>query len=130
MGGLVVDKVSTAVELPFGDAEFDVAVCPQVLKYVDDPVRVLSEIHRELAPDGVVLLATHGVFLYHPDPPTSDRDYWRWTHSGPARIFPESGTYAEIEIIPQFNVISCLGYVTAQFADELGQRLPGNLWAG
>lgn len=31
VGGLVVDKVSTAVELPFGDAEFDVAVCPRFL---------------------------------------------------------------------------------------------------
>lgn len=128
--GPVVDEISVAEDLPFGNAEFDVVVCTQVLEHVDDPAKVLSEIYRVLAPGGVAFLSTHGVFLYHPDPPTSDRDYWRWTHSGLARIFRESGEYSELEIIPQGNVISCLGYIVAQFVDELGQRLPGKALGG
>lgn len=122
-----VDRVSVAEELPFGDAEFDVVVCTQVLEHVDDPVRVLAEIYRVLVPGGVVFLSTHGVFIYHPDPPTSDRDYWRWTHSGLLRIFRQSGDYAELGILPQGNVVASLGYIAAQFVDELGQKLPGKL---
>ncbi|MCO5314712.1 MAG: class I SAM-dependent methyltransferase [Solirubrobacterales bacterium] len=125
--GARVDRVSVAEELPFGEAEFDVVICTQVLEHVDDPVRVLAEIYRVLAPGGVVFLSTHGVFIYHPDPPTSDRDYWRWTHSGLLRIFRQSGEYTELEIVPQGNVVASLGYVAAQYVDELGQRLPGKL---
>lgn len=123
--GPLVDSVAVAEELPFDDAEFDVILCTQVLEHVDDPVRVLSEIYRVLAPGGVVFLSTHGVFLYHPDPPTSDRDYWRWTHSGLLRIMRQSGEYEDLTIKPQGNVVACLGYIVAQFVDELGQRLPG-----
>ncbi|HTU13946.1 MAG TPA: class I SAM-dependent methyltransferase [Solirubrobacterales bacterium] len=125
--GPVVDAIGVAEELPCEDASFDVIVCTQVLEHVDDPVKVLAEINRVLAPGGVVFLSTHGVFLYHPDPPDSDRDYWRWTHSGLLRIFRQSGEYAELHLEPQGNVVACLGYIVAQFVDELGQKLPGRL---
>lgn len=122
-----VNRVGVAENLPFGDGEFDVVICTQVLEHVDDPAQALAEIYRVLAPGGVVFLSTHGVFIYHPDPPTSDRDYWRWTHSGLLRIFRQSGEYAELGIVPQGNVVASLGYIAAQFVDELGQRLPGEL---
>ena len=92
--GPAVDAVGVAEALPCEDESFDVVFC------------------------------THGVFLYHPDPPTSDRDYWRWTHSGLLRIFRQSGEWGELSIQPQGNVVACLGYIVAQYVDELGQKVP------
>lgn len=128
--GPQVDAVGVAEALPCEDNSFDVILCTQVLEHVDDPRQVLSEIRRVLRPRGVVYLSTHGVFLYHPDPPTSDRDYWRWTHSGLMRIFRESGDWEQLGIQGQGNVVACLGYIVAQFVDELGQRMPGPLARG
>lgn len=127
--GPKVDRVGVAEDLPCSDGSFDLVLCTQVLEHVDDPVRALEEIQRVLAPGGVALISTHGVFLYHPDPPESDRDYWRWTHSGLLRIVGESGDWDSVKIVSQGNVIACLGYIAAQFADEFGQKMPGR-WPG
>lgn len=107
---------------------FDVVLARRCFEHVDDPVQVLSEIQRVLAPGGVVFLSTHGVFLYHPDPPTSDRDYWRWTHSGLLRIFRQSGEWGELSIQPQGNVVACLGYIVASTSTSWARR-SRSLWS-
>jgi SAM-dependent methyltransferase len=121
--GPVVDVVAPAEQLPFPDASFDLVLCTQALEHVKDPAAVLAEIRRVLAPGGAALISVPAVFLYHPDPPDSDQDYWRWTHSGLRRAIGLSGEWREIEIQPNGEVIACLGLVVAQFVDELGQRL-------
>jgi SAM-dependent methyltransferase len=50
----------------------------QVLEHVTDPDVYLSECFRVLRPGGRMLLSTHGLMVYHPDPD----DYWRWTCAG------------------------------------------------
>ncbi len=42
--------------LPFRDAQFDLVVCWDVLEHVQDPIAVLHEISRTLAPGGQLLL--------------------------------------------------------------------------
>ncbi len=121
--GPYVDDVGPAETLPYADASFDAVVCTQVYEHLDDPAAATAEIHRVLRPGGVAFVSTHGVFLYHPDPPDSDRDYWRWTHAGLRRLFNESADWAEIEVEPNGDVVACLGYIAAQFVDEAGQRL-------
>ncbi len=121
--GLQVDRIGVAEDLPFADEEFDVVLCTQVLEHVDDPAVALAEIRRVLAPGGAAFVSTHGVFLYHPDPPTSDRDYWRWTHSGLMRIFRQTGEWSDLRIEEQGNVVACLGYIVAQYVDEFGRRV-------
>jgi len=64
--------------LPAPDGSFDTILSTQVLEHVPDPARYLSEAHRLLRPGGRILVSTHGVFIYHPDP----EDYWRWTAAG------------------------------------------------
>ena len=42
---------------------------------------------RVLRPGGRMLLSTHGIMVYHPDPV----DYWRWTCAGLRRAVDEAG---------------------------------------
>jgi len=121
--GPKVDLVAPAEQLPFADSSFDLVLCTQALEHVADPGAVLAEVHRVLAPGGTALVSVPAVFLYHPDPPGSDQDYWRWTHSGLRRTVGAAGDWSAIEIRPQGEVVACLGLIVAQFVDEFGQRL-------
>lgn len=49
-------EVADAQKLPFGDAEFDVLVCTQVLEYVPDVERALAEFRRVMRPGARLLL--------------------------------------------------------------------------
>ena len=59
---------------------FDAVLSTQVLEHVADPGALPAERFRVLRPGGRLLLSTHGIFVYHPDPD----DYWRWTVRRPA----------------------------------------------
>ena len=117
-----VDDTGSAEALPYPDASFDVVLCTQMLEHAEDPDQVVREIHRVLAPGGVVFASTHGVFLYHPIAQI-DRDYWRWTHSGLRRLCETSAPWTAIEVEPNGDVVACLGYITAQFLDEGLERM-------
>ena len=102
--------------LPCEDESFDAVVSTQVLEHVDDPALYLSECRRVLRPGGRLLLSTHGMMLYHPDPV----DYWRWTCAGLQRIVEDAG----FEIV-RFEGIMGLTATALQFTqDSLLGRLP------
>jgi SAM-dependent methyltransferase len=42
--------------LPFGDDTFEIVVCIEVIRYLDDPVQGLAEIARVLAPGGLAFI--------------------------------------------------------------------------
>jgi SAM-dependent methyltransferase len=63
---------------PVADGSCDAVLSTQVLEHVIDPGRYLEECFRVLRPGGRLLLSTHGLMVYHPDPD----DYWRWTCAG------------------------------------------------
>ncbi|HEY8866283.1 MAG TPA: methyltransferase domain-containing protein [Solirubrobacteraceae bacterium] len=77
--------------VPASDQCFDAVVSTQVLEHVVDPALYLSECFRLLRPGGRLLLSTHGVFVYHPDPV----DYWRWTCAGLQRVVADAGFEVE-----------------------------------
>jgi SAM-dependent methyltransferase len=64
--------------VPVEDAAFDAVLSTQVLEHVASPTDYLAEAYRVLKPGGRMLLSTHGIFIYHPDP----IDLWRWTSAG------------------------------------------------
>jgi SAM-dependent methyltransferase len=64
--------------LPLADESVDAVISTQVLEHVRDPALYLAECSRVLRPGGRLLLSTHGMMVYHPDPD----DYWRWTCAG------------------------------------------------
>jgi SAM-dependent methyltransferase len=110
--------------VPVDDEEFDVVLSTQVLEHVDDPQRYLSECFRVLRPGGRMLLSTHGVFVYHPDP----EDYWRWTCAGLKRVVEDAGFEVE-----RFEGIIGLAATGLQlFQDAIYYELPARLrpvWA-
>lgn len=73
--------------VPVADSSCDGVISTQVLEHVGDPALYLSECFRVLKPGGRLLLSTHGVFIYHPDPV----DYWRWTCDGLQRQVEAAG---------------------------------------
>jgi SAM-dependent methyltransferase len=73
--------------VPAADESFDAVLSTQVLEHVEDPALYLSECFRVLRPGGRMLLSTHGIFVYHPDPD----DYWRWTPAGLRRQVRAAG---------------------------------------
>ena len=50
--------------LPFEDAAFDVAVCFEVIEHVDNPERVISELRRVLAQDGLLIVSSPNRDVY------------------------------------------------------------------
>jgi SAM-dependent methyltransferase len=70
---------------PDGFAE--IVLSTQVLEHVGDPDAYLREAHRMLKPGGLLMLSTHGLWLYHADP----TDYWRWTGPGLAKLIESAG---------------------------------------
>ena len=75
----------------------DVALSLSVLEHVENPSAYLNEAYRVLRPEGYLVLATHGIWMYHPDP----CDYWRWTCEGLRKQIEDS----------RFRVVDFLGSV-------------------
>jgi SAM-dependent methyltransferase len=65
-------------ELPVEGQSIDCVLSTQVLEHVEDPQAYLAEAYRVLTASGALILSTHGVWRYHPNP----GDYWRWTADG------------------------------------------------
>lgn len=62
--------VSQAEKLPYGDAEFDVALCHFTLLWATDPVALLAEMRRVTRPGGVVVALAEpdwGGYVQWPD---------------------------------------------------------------
>jgi SAM-dependent methyltransferase len=102
--------------VPVEDEAFDAVLSTQVLEHVEDPGLYLSECFRVLRPGGRLLLSTHGVFMYHPDPD----DYWRWTGAGLQRAVIGAG----FEIERFEGIIGPLATGLQMTQDSVYWRLP------
>lgn len=70
--------ISEDGKLQRDDESVDIVLSSQVLEHVSSPDTYLAEAYRVLKPGGQLILSTHGVWCYHPDP----ADFWRWTCDG------------------------------------------------
>jgi SAM-dependent methyltransferase len=75
--------VADLLNLPFADGSFDAVVVQGVLEHVIDPHRGADEIHRVLAPDGIVFSTTPFVLGVH----LPVADYMRFSRLGLIRLF-------------------------------------------
>lgn len=102
--------------LATGDNEFDAVLSTQVLEHVTDPALYLAECLRVLRPGGRLLLSTHGIMVYHPDPV----DYWRWTGAGLTRQVERAGL--AVRSLTGFMGLAATGLQL--FQDAIYWRLP------
>jgi SAM-dependent methyltransferase len=78
MGGAHDVTIQANGTLDAPDRSVDMVVSFQVLEHVRDIDTYLGEAGRVLRDDGLLLLSTHGTWLYHPHP----EDHRRWTREG------------------------------------------------
>jgi SAM-dependent methyltransferase len=71
-------RISQSGLIDVPDQSVDVVLSVQVLEHVRDLGTYFGEILSVLKPGGVLLLSTHGTWLYHPHP----EDHRRWTRMG------------------------------------------------
>lgn len=106
--------------LPIADGTMAVVASFQVLEHVWDLDWYLGEALRILAPQGRLLLSTHGVWPYHPHP----GDFRRWTRTGLVAEL-ESRGFAVVDVE---GVVGPLAWTT-QFRTiglcQVLQKLPG-----
>ena len=100
--------------LPDGVA--DAVLSTQVLEHVKNPVAYLSECRRLLKPGGLLILSTHGYWMYHGHP----HDYWRWTSEGLRETIDDQG-FAVIEVK---GVLGLAATGLQLFQDGLYRKVP------
>jgi SAM-dependent methyltransferase len=91
-----VDIMSAGEYLPFKNSTFNVVLCTQMLEHAENPLDVLKEIYGVLAPGGLLILSTHGIWSEEHEP----KDFWRWTYQGLAKIINSAG----FEITKHFSM--------------------------
>jgi len=104
--------------IPVDGASFDVVLCLQVLEHVPDPAAAVRELHRVVRPGGRVLLTTHGVYPFHPNPD----DLWRWTHQGLERLFLTNGEWASVTVRPGAGTVATVAMQVAHVLDLACKR--------
>lgn len=112
-----IDAKTGHVNMENGSA--DCVISTQVIEHVEAPERYLREAHRVTKENGMVIISTHGFWLYHPDP----QDYWRWTASGLNKLLKDNGWQVE-------HTIGILGFAAAALAllqDAISVKLPSFL---
>jgi SAM-dependent methyltransferase len=93
-------------------------MCIQVLEHVPDPAAAVRELRRVVRPGGRVLLSTHGVYPYHPNP----NDLWRWTHDGLERLFLTNGQWASVTVRPGAGTAGTVSMLVAHVIDLFFKR--------
>ena len=89
-----VDLVVDAnLRLPFSDGEWATALCFNALYILEDPERFLKDLHRVLAPGGMLYLSSPFLGNEMAEP----HDYQRFTAEGLQRLFHRAG-FADIVI--------------------------------
>lgn len=113
LADLIIDAEG---KLPVEDESFDCVLSSQVLEHVASPRIYLREAHRVLKPKGSLILSTHGIWPYHPDP----MDYWRWTIEGLQCEIRQAG-FEIVMVQSVFGVESC---ALQLWQDATFERLP------
>lgn len=86
------------LNIPFPQETFENVICLEVLEYVDDPEKAVSEITRVLTPEGKVILSVPFLVRLH-------EDRMRYTESYLRDLFSKYFRDVEIKTIGNFYTI-------------------------
>ena len=78
-----VDVICEAIDLKFGDHQFDTVFSTQVIEHVEDPFRMLSEANRVLKPNGIIIISAPFCWELHEQP----YDFYRYSKYGLEAMF-------------------------------------------
>jgi len=109
------DVLYDGVRLPFDDQSFDTVLCVQVLEHTPTPGKLIDEIARVTAPDGLVILTAPFSFRLHEEP----HDYFRFSPHGLRELCTGAGLSVR-EITPMGSLWSLIGHKLNTF---LGLRV-------
>jgi len=104
------------------DKFVDYILSTQVLEHVESPENYLKEAYRIAKDDSLLIISTHGFWMYHPDP----TDYWRWTYAGLEKTLIINGWKPIFHI----GIIGFAGAGLSLFQDGISQKLPSFLRKG
>jgi SAM-dependent methyltransferase len=97
-------------------SSYDIVLSSQVLEHVDNPSVYLNEIFRVLKQDGILLLSTHGNWMYHPSP----KDFWRWTSEGLIKLINDH----DFEVIEIISIGDLATSGLQLFQDGIKNKIP------
>ena len=114
----LADVIAVAEHLPFADEQFHLAICSQVLSYVDDPAAAIAEIHRVLR---------HGGYLFVSVPTTCPQYFderWRFLRDGIEFLL---GDFSDVRIFPETyslgGVLRTVNKILEQSHSRTGRRI-------
>lgn len=90
-----LDCIGDLANLPFRDNAFDACLNVVTLEHVREPLKVIRELSRTLAPGGRILLIAPHEWEEHQQP----HDYYRYTRYGLENLLKTAG-FTEISITP------------------------------
>ena len=114
----LADVIAVSDKLPFADEEFDLAICAQVLSYVDDPFETISEVRRVLRPGGYLFLSVPS------NCPQFFDERWRFLREGVEILL--SG-FAKVEVCPEVfslgGTLRTINQILAQSHSPIGNKI-------
>jgi SAM-dependent methyltransferase len=118
-GGKAEVDIDGTGRLQVADRSSDVVLSFQVLEHVRDLGLYLSEAKRVLRGGGLLMLSTHGTWLYHPHP----EDHRRWTREGLISELSSHG-FEVVECIPVVGPLATTTILRLTGASFALRRLP------
>jgi SAM-dependent methyltransferase len=89
----LVSVLADGGQLPFGDGQFDLVICTQVLQYVAEPARITREVARVLRPGAYFFLSVPSA-----SPSDAAEECWRILPGGLRYLLTP---FSRLEIIPE-----------------------------
>ena len=122
-----VDVVADAHALPYADGSVRAIFCEAVIEHLYDPWLAVREMHRVLAPGGLVFAGTPFLQPYHGYP----HHYQNFTLQGHENLFQRAG-FRVVEsgtcVGPVHALVMCVAVFLAQFSTSRRGRLVSRAW--
>ena len=120
-----MDRVCSALELPYEDKYFDCHVSIEVLEHISDPYKFFGEAARVLKSGGTIVLTAPFLYRIHPD---DSADFYRLLPGGYRAIADQYGMKVE-KIMANTGVgATCAALINQWMIRQYLQENSGVIW--